>query len=338
MTSKATAPVTNEAMEEASFWCIQLSEGDLGESEWVVFEAWLAEPGHADLFQEATAVWQASGAIADWPQIISLRTKALTEFRNINRRRWLPAPRQMLWPLAQVATLFLVIAATAFWYTSQQSIYQTGIGERQVAMLDDGSRVSIDAVTAMTVRMKDEVRQVELVEGRAKFDVAKDPLRPFTVAAGDKLIVAIGTSFSVEMIDGEVRVILYEGQVEVRDRTDTAQSVATSPHRLLMGPGSELVDMVGSTKAAQITRPDLSQSLSWEQGLVNFDQEPLASAVEQMNRYSTKRIVIADPALGGIAIDGVYKAGDVEAFVEGVAALHPIRQKRVGGEVILERR
>src|SRR3546814_13438728 len=88
--------------------------------------------------------------------------------------------------------------------------YATHIGERQLAVLDDGSRVSLDAVTKVKVRMKDEARQVELLEGRAKFDVAKDPLRPFTVAAGDKLVVDVGTSFSVELIDGQVRVILHE--------------------------------------------------------------------------------------------------------------------------------
>jgi len=333
----AAALAANEIMEEAALWCIQLSEGSLDEDEWAQFEAWLAQPGHADVLQEAIAMWQASGAIGDRPRIISLRTAALTEFRNKNRRRWLVASRRIWWPLGYAAALLLLLGTGSFWYLDQPSRYETGIGERQVAMLDDGSRVSIDAVTAMTVRMKDEARQVELVEGRAKFDVAKDPLRPFTVAAGDKLIAAVGTSFSVEMIDGEVRVILYEGQVEVRDRSDSAPGPAASSRRLLMTPGSEFIGAAGSARPGQVTRPDLSQSLSWEQGLINFDQEPLARAVERMNRYSTKRIVLADPAIGAIAVDGVYKAGDADAFVEGLVALHPVRQRRANSEIILER-
>jgi transmembrane sensor len=333
-----TLPVTDDAMEAAALWCIELSEGELSEAEWAEFETWLAEPGHADLFQEATAVWQASGAVGDWPQVIALRTKALTRFRKTNGRRWLPVPpRRLPWTIGYAAALFLTITAASYWYVNRPSEYRTAMGERQVAVLDDGSRVSLDAVTSMNVRMKDEGRQVELVEGRAKFDVAKDPLRPFTVAAGDKLIVAVGTSFSVELIEGEVRVILYEGQVEVRDRSDRAVAGA-APRRLLMTPGSELVDSVGSARPAQIARPDLSQSLSWEQGLVNFDSEPLAGAIERMNRYSARQVRLADPALGTIAIDGMFKAGDVEAFVEGVTALHPLRQKQVGGEIVLERK
>lgn len=340
MSSEMTAmSAADEATEAAALWCIQLSEGELSESEWAEFETWLASPGHADLFQQATAVWQASGAVGDWPQVIALRTKALTQFRRTNQRRWLPAPPRRWTRIAgHAAALLLAIALPLFWYLNRPSEYETGIGERQVAVLDDGSRVSLDAATIMNVRIKDEARQVELVGGRAKFDVAKDPLRPFTVAAGDKLVVAVGTSFSVELIDGKVRVILYEGQVEVRDRSDTASSAAAAPQRLMMRPGSELVDSVGSAKPAEIIRPDLTQSLSWEQGLINFDGEPLASAVERMNRYSVKQIRISDAALGEIPVDGMFKAGDVDAFVEGIAALHPLRPKNAGGEIILERR
>lgn len=327
----------DDAIEAAALWCAQLSEGELGEQEWRRFEVWLETPGHADLFQDATAVWQASGAIGDWPEVIALRTAALTRFRNANERRWFAAsPGRLKWAMGYAAALLLVATATLFWYGNRPRQYETGIGERQVAVLADGSHVSLDAVTAMKVRMKDEGRQVELVEGRAKFDVAKDPLRPFTVAAGDKLIVAVGTSFSVELIGGHVRVVLYEGQVEVRDRSDTARVAGAKARRLVMTPGSELVGAVGSGQLAQVTRPDLSQSLSWEQGLINFDGEPLARAVEQMNRYSAKRIRIADPALGAIRVDGVYRAGDLDAFVEGVAALHPVRQTAAGGEIVLE--
>src|SRR3546814_14684556 len=43
----------------------------------------------------------------------------------------------------------------------------------------------------------------------------KDPLRPFSVAAAGKIVVATGTEFSVELLGRETRVILYEGHVAV---------------------------------------------------------------------------------------------------------------------------
>src|SRR3546814_20823864 len=100
--------------------------------------------------------------------------------------------------------------------------------------------------------------------------------------------------------------------------------------RYRLKAGSELVETVGASAPAKISQPDLTQSLSWEQGLINFDREPLARAVERMNRYSTRPIRVTDPKLGGVAIDGVYKAGDVDAFVEGGAA--PWMGRRSGRE------
>src|SRR3546814_18739257 len=83
--------------------------------------------------------------------------------------------------------------------------YQTEVGERRVALLDDQSRLSLDADSLVEVDMSDRQRELTLVRGRAKFDVAKDPLRTFTVVAGDKMVVATGTSFSVEMVGKAVR-------------------------------------------------------------------------------------------------------------------------------------
>lgn len=325
------------AAETAALWCMRLSEGELSAAEWDVFEAWLAQPEHAHLFEQASEVWRASGEISDWPQLIALRTEALSAFYKQGNQRGMR--RRTRWWMAAAATFLLAVSTVSLWYLGRSRAYETHVGERQIAMLDDGSRASLDAVTALQVRMKADGREVELLHGRAKFDVATDPLRPFTVAAGDKLVVAIGTSFSVELIEGEVHVILYEGQVEVRDRDDRVPTgSAPRAERHLLVPGTELTDAIGQAMPAQITRPDLSQSLSWETGLLNFDAEPLAMAVERMNRYSPRKISLADSSLAEIPVDGLFRAGDIEAFAEGLSALHPVRPRTVRRGIILERK
>lgn len=336
-THEDALPRDEDPAEAAALWCMRLSDGDMSEEEWRAFEIWLAEPGHDELVQDAAAIWHASEAIGEQPEIIALRSQALTSYRKAGHRRWLAVePGRLRRFGALAAMLLLAFTAILFWYGTRPDEYATGIGERQVAMLGDGSRVSLDAATDVQVRMKDAARQVELIGGRAKFDVAKDPLRPFTVAAGDKLVVAVGTSFSVELVGGDVRVILYEGQVEVRDRSDLGASA--TKRRQMMTAGSELVGSIGSSGPGQVTRPDLSQSLSWEQGMINFENEPLANAIARVNRYSKRQIRLADPALGGILVDGVFKAGDLDAFLEGVTALHPVRRENAGTEILLERR
>src|SRR3546814_19845676 len=106
------------ASETAAMWCIRLSEGDLSEAEWAEFDAWLAQPGHADLLQDAAGVWQATGALGDWPHVIALRTPALADYCDANRRRWLADTPGWLTgrigiPPSRCAALTLGLAAPA---------------------------------------------------------------------------------------------------------------------------------------------------------------------------------------------------------------------------------
>lgn len=337
MSAESMANAPENAQEEAALWCMRLADDTMSESEWAEFDQWLEAPGNADQLQQATAIWQACGDIADQPAILKMRSEALQEIDSSKQEvstsvlRWRPA-----WVGAMAACLLIALTTTFYLARSNTQEIVTGIGERRVAMLNDGSRVSLDAATTVDVTMRKSERQLELVKGRAKFDVSHDPLRPFTVVAGDKLVVALGTSFSVELVDGEVRVILYNGRVEVRDRSDTNPAQKSGQQRQLLTPGAELVDAVGSKGAGKIITPDLSQSLSWEQGMLSFDSEPLASAVDRMNRYSSRQIIIADPGIGDIPIDGFFEAGNVDAFVEGVVALHKVKKTDEGSQIILK--
>lgn len=330
-------PEADDPMERASLWCIRLAEENLSESEWAQFEQWHAVPGHSALLERATVVWRMCGDIADAPEIIPLRTDALTRYHSANRGRW-GWSRANRWPrlVGIAASIALVLGTFMVLRGGNRDVYETGIGERRIAALSDGSRLSLDAATKVDVAMGEGARKVELRQGRALFDVAKDPLRPFSVAAGDKLIVAVGTSFSVELVDGEVRVNLFEGQVEIRDRGDTA---ATRPkaRREMLVAGQGLVDKVGDTAFGTVTRFGANQALDWEQGIMSFDNENLGSAIERMNRHSETAIRLGSPGLAAIRIDGEFQAGDTDAFVEGVAAVHNLTVSRSADEVILRR-
>ena len=63
---------------------------------------------------------------------------------------------------------------------------------------------------------------------------------------------------------------------------------------------------------------DVARETSWLDGRLAFDNDPLAAVVAEMNRYSDKKIVIRDPAVANTPVLGVFKAGDVDAFVRAV--------------------
>lgn len=337
----------DERDERAALWCMRLAEAPLEDAEQAVFDRWLAaDPRNARAFEEAVAVWNGLDAVTHAPEMIRHRAEAVEALRRSNERRW--SRGEVLrghWPVAAAClALFALLAALIL--SDSPTRYQTGIGERRMVLLEDGSRLTLDAATRVNVRMDEERRSLELVTGRAKFDVAHDPLRPFSVRAQNRVTVATGTSFSVELLPRQVRVVLYEGRVEVIDQPEerrlpapkrasaAEQRADRTETALVLKPGNELI-AVTDGDAARITEADLARTLSWETGLLSFEGEPLALAAERMNRYARHRIVVRDPHIASYRISGVFAAGDIDAFVEGVTALYPIQAARRADELVL---
>jgi transmembrane sensor len=316
--------------EQATRWCMRLAENALSTYEGKRLQAWIEEdPSNATALEEVIATWYAVETHAVAPEWIALRRKALAQGARAQQWR---AARLLLRPRlvsSLAAVLLLAVVIAGFWWTSRNSVLETDVGERRVTSLTDGSRVSLDAATQLKVEFTHDQRRVLLESGRAKFDVAKNALRPFSVEAGNKTIVAVGTSFSVELLGQEVRVILYEGHVTVFDKEPARASSATTgfaatPAGQTLAPGQILVAAKGLS-AVEISNSDAGRSLYWEGGMLAFDDEPMALAVERVNRYAKRKIEIADPAVSVMKISGLFAAGDVDAFLDGMTTAFPVK-------------
>jgi transmembrane sensor len=326
---------------EAAEWCDRVADGLPALEDQLAFEAWLdADPRHRSAFERMAAILLDARKVADIPELIDLRADALQSMRDANREkegRMLLRRRPLL--AAMAACLLLLLSGLVYQVWQRTDLYVTGVGERRVVMLADGSRVSLDASSRLEVEYDDARRNLRLLSGRAKFDVAKDPRRPFAVTAAGKQVVATGTAFSVELVTGQLRVILYEGHVAVleegpRDRPPRA----VRNHRGLAAdetlvPGKALILDISRAKAV-VEDADPVRSLAWEGGQLVFTDERLDLAVQRVNRYSDHRLVVRGPA-AAIPVSGAFNAGDAEGFVDGIEALYGLKAERSGRQIIL---
>jgi len=329
--------------EQAATWCFRFAEAPLGPEEHSALIAWIeSDPANAAALEEAVAVWQAADAANATPEMIRFRAEAVTALRDANARRWRLRSSSRLWRWAGsiAACLALVVAGLLFLHDPAR-VYQTEVGERSIVKLEDGTRLTLDAASRVEVRMDADRRRLTLLAGRAKFDVARDPLRPFSVLAGNRLTVATGTSFSVELLPGQMRVILYEGAVEVLDDGAKALETRAVPVSVAaataLTPGHELIASTVDTRR-HIVDADTERSMGWESGSLSFDRDPLALAIERVNRDAQTRLVIEDRVIANFPISGVFAAGDVDAFVEGVSTLYPVTATPVDGTIVLTRK
>ncbi|MBV6416949.1 MAG: Protein FecR [Steroidobacteraceae bacterium] len=304
---------TDSIRAEAAAWLARLRSEERGPADEAGFRAWLTHDArHAQAFERVSEVWEATGSLGRHAG------RDHRPLRAVNRRAL------VLGGAGALAS----IAGVSVWQLAGGESYRTRVGEQRRIALDDGSSVTLDTHTRIRVAFTRQQRQIELIEGRAYFEVATDPLRPFRVQAGVRQVIAVGTAFDVFRRDDEVTVALIEGRVAVQPVVDAPQSATR-----MLSAGERIV-FEGSGRVVQ-DQPNLNEVTAWQTGRAVFDDRSLAEAVAEMNRYTRRPLVIADAALAAMHISGVYGTGDPEAFARSVCELLPARADLMQSQIVL---
>lgn len=299
---------------EAATWLARLRNEERSAADEAAFQAWLAEdPQHAAAFDLVTSIWDAAGGLG------MKRTVAEQPEPVVGRRKVLAVG------LAAVTA----ISAVALWHHMSPLTYETQRGEQRRIALADGSSLTLDTETLVRVGFTADSRNVELVRGRAHFDVAKDANRPFRVSAAGREVVALGTAFDVARSGDEVAILLVEGRIAVQP-----VGAATNAKAAFLKPGERIV--FDRRSAVRQERPDISRATAWQEGRAIFDNQPLAVAVAEMNRYSARPLVVVGDDLAAMRISGTYSTRDAEAFARSVANLLPAVVRSTAQEVFIE--
>jgi transmembrane sensor len=227
--------------------------------------------------------------------------------------------------LAGVGLLAVAGGSVGFWRSAGAKVYETEVGEQKHVALADGSQLFLDAQTRISVRFSETMRAVDMEFGRANFRVVPDYKRPFIVEAAERKIIATRCSFDVRCEDGQVQVVLIHGEADVKPASAPDAKGET------LRSGDRLVATVDMEKR---DKPNMTKATAWQTGYEMFENEDLAQAVEEMNRYSTATILV-DPSVAKLKVSGVYRVGDNSAFARSLAKLLPIAVRENGETLIL---
>ncbi len=283
---------------------------------------WLqADSRHARAYDEARDTWRQLGVLQDDPEVDALLAADLAAMRR--PRRWLRPVR-----LFAAAAVLVLVVGSGYLFSLQQSappapvIYATALGEQRTETLADGTQVVLNTETELEVRYSRDRREIELQRGEAQFDVARDAARPFVVAAGEGTVTALGTRFQVRRGADDVVVTLIEGSVEVA-QGDARRALQPHQQARLSGAGVD------------VQAADLDATAGWLDGWLRFRGTPLRDVLAEANRYSTRKMRLADPELGEIRFNGNFRTGDNASIASAVALILPVRVEESDQEIVL---
>lgn len=234
--------------------------------------------------------------------------------------------------MAIAASVLLVLCVGLAAYVQLKPLhYETRIGEQRDVLLPDGSRVTLNTDTALKVRYSKARRYIEMQRGEALFVVKHDAQWPFEVAAGGTLTRALGTEFNVDLRNSTVTVSVLDGAVRVVEANEVAAAITPA-----LAKGEAVAVRVGERHAAP-EKADLRRIDAWRTRRLEFNNTPLAAAVDEFNRYSNTRVVIGTPELEQVRVSGVFRIGDADGFLFSLEQALGVKVLAAPGEVTLLR-
>lgn len=293
------------------------------------FEAWIADPLNAREFRELRAVCDVAAELKGPARMEVL--ESIVE----------PPPRaatpRALWLSASAVTAALAVGAIGWLWLSGRGylpkVYQTGIGQIHRVVLPDGSRAYLNTRTRLEWVGSPGNRRVRLLAGEVYFDVVHDPLRPFRIMLPHSEIQVIGTRFDVYCeADDDVMVTVLSGMVAV-EGLGVGPSARPSWSRHLTA--DEQIEYSPVGLLADVHAANAASAVSWRDGMIETRGERLSAFIGDLNRYTSQRIVIADPRAAQMQIGGAFSVHDVEATLARIARVEPITVTHQDGEIIL---
>jgi transmembrane sensor len=324
----------NSVQEQANLWITRLDNG-LSSVEKQQLVAWInQDKSHYFALRSMSSLWRD----------ISMRHE-LNGLFDAKQDKKLGSDYLMKGCLAasifSVAILVLSLATdiNSLWQDPAKPHYQplayqtfsTHLGQQKQITLTDGSSIKLNTNTIIEVAYSNLQRKITLIRGEAKFDVAKDKSRPFTVISGRNSFTALGTIYNVQRDNShDVELLVKEGRVlvskantsraklleaintpQAQTNTNNTNNIVTAGEKL-----SIIERNLISKKALSI--PDIEKELAWQQGMLIFDGESLAQVLSEVQRYNAVKFMPITDDIADLKVSGYFKNNDINGLLQSL--------------------
>ena len=365
MTIKSRHSISDcDRLEIASDWLLRIQAGALDSEELAQWLQWYdAESANRAAFEKVQATFESIHALprserSAWaarldelqqPERECSDDRAVHRFPEEIKSVWQqPVPLPWFSSRAWAAgfTLSLgVLVGFVLWQLGgggpvETSAFKTERATHRDISLPDGSRIRLGARSQLSVNFTPQTRYLVLEGGEAFFDVAKDRERPFLVQAGEVTVRAVGTEFNVRRVVDQTIVAVTEGAVDVvqslrPENRELRQAMAGDAAEAIRLVAGEQVSIGPLEAAIAVKQVEPKAVNAWQEGRLEFADEPLGIVIDTINRYSDREVVITDKAVDGLRFTGTVSREHIDEWLFALSEIFPVDVRRVGNETVL---
>jgi transmembrane sensor len=230
------------------------------------------------------------------------------------------------WISIAAAVLLVVVSGFMFWNTNHKKTLNSGYGAISLYQLPDGSHVTLNANSKITIKKTWEEntdREVWL-QGEAFFRVQKTPNKnKFIVHANGMDIIVTGTQFNVISRDDESSVLLTEGSVTLR---------TANGKEIKMKPG-DFVKVEDEVPARQMV--DQQRVLAWKESKLDFVNTPIYEVAKIIAKHYGVKVTVSDKATGQSTVSGIMPNDNLDVLIQALEATGDYKISKINGEIII---
>jgi transmembrane sensor len=352
MSSKITESINKQASE----WFVLMQSSSVAESDRSAFLHWFNQCSeHQEAFRAYESLWHDLGQLATTEEgqrlkdsidsfsvgyflkhvraslskILPFFTGALSLHDGIlkwSRSEVAGSPHVGRFALAGVV---LLMAVFLFNNLSVNKLdiqsHQTAVAQIKEIHLEDGTIIALSGKSRMAAWSTENERHVELFEGQAFFEVAKNPDKPFYVKTGDTMIRVVGTQFDVNRTSSRVSIAVLEGIVKVSGILNDSKTAAET-QSITVTKGLQV-----SRDAAGVFTPvesvDEKNIANWRIGRLVYNNARLCDVIDDVNRYSENKVLL-DKSLHNIKVTISFEIDQVDSLPMLLSKMLPIEYTR----------
>ncbi len=322
------ASSTQRVQYRAIEWLARMESSAHSPADEARFFEWLAQsPLHQAAYIEAESLWQ-KGEILNHPSCVRASSKSIVE-SFATMLTWQPVIACALLTMITLGSgLFLLAQST---HQQERYEFQTALGEWKQFQLNDGSTITLNTGSHVSVALERSQRNITLHKGEAIFDVARDRERPFTVNTRQGSVHVLGTKFNILDAPDKVEVTVFHGRVGLAPNTKKmpTENVALFEPEITLQANQQL-SIAEAEQGMNPREVDAKLITAWQNGRLVYHGTPLAQVVADINRYYASQLVLEDAALGKREVVAVIKLGNFDQTVSALSSTLQLSASEVG--------
>ena len=227
-----------------------------------------------------------------------------------------------------IAAVLLVLLALGIFLALNHpgKVYRTGPGEMKTIVLEDGTKILLNAGSFMEVQRNFGASERKVTfHGEGYFDVATDTLHPFIINTKLSRTKVLGTKFNLSSFGQEVNTLtLDEGSVEFAPNGNASNT------KLILVQGEQATLENGTLRKKTIKSENHK---AWTNKVLVFQDTPFKETIAEIERFYGIKVTVEKTSLYKKKYNGYHTNPSIKSLLEDVGFVLGFEHQKEGNQI-----